>query len=140
MAVTAGGVSALVALLVSGCVAATWDEIEDYSFTLRLYDGKCGEKPRGAWRLTVVGDEIAGVVALDEVARKGPFIEGAPTLKELYEGALRIKKDGAYDILRIDYETGPHGRRPAGVYFLSRDRGEELCETYTDYQPLPMWY
>lgn len=113
-----------------------WDEIDDYSFTLEHFERDCGGRSEGAWSITVKNGESAGVEALNKAARELTWAEGPPTLKELHENAVAVKKDGAYDVVRIDYETGDYGRRPAGVYYLDRDRGEESCKTYTDYRPL----
>ncbi len=133
----------MTALIISGCGtkgaasgAAKWEKITDYSFTLELFQGKCGAETHGAWSITVKNDKATEAKPLNTPARKSQWPEGAPTLKELYSAAQGVKKDGAYDIARIHYENGPYGQRPTSFYILDRGKGgSEQCETYTNYQP-----
>lgn len=135
---------ALIATLLSGCGTKAsgpgsdkWEKIRDYSFTLELFQGKCGALSHGAWSITVRADKVTEAKPLNTPAQKSQWPEGAPTLKDLYADAQKIKKDGAYDIARIHYDNGPYGRRPASFYTLMRgEHADEQCETYTGYQPL----
>ncbi|GAA2759059.1 hypothetical protein GCM10009872_44190 [Actinopolymorpha rutila] len=138
------GMAAVVVLLASGCGAAAigaaktrtaqWDDITDYTYTLRYFDGRCGDRPKSAWSITVKDSKTTGVKPLNTAARNSGWDEAPPTLKKAYNNALGVKKDGAYDTVRIGYDDGTYDRRPASVYYLDRGRWEG-CETYTDFQP-----
>jgi hypothetical protein len=136
--------TALIAPLLSGCgtkVATSgadkWEKINDYSFTLELFQGKCGAQSHRAWSITVKNDKVTEAKPLNTPARKSQWPEGAPTLKQLYRDAQGVKKDGSYDIARIHYDNGPYGRCATSFYTLDRGKdGSEQCETYTNYQPL----
>lgn len=140
------GTAAVVAFLTCSCGiadageggSAEWDEISDYSFTLEYFEGRCGGESRGAWSVTVHDDKTTEAKPLNLPARSRSWPEGAPTLEELYKEAQGVKRDGAYDVVRVKYDNGRYGRRPVSVYYLYHRGSErsESCDAFTDFRPL----
>jgi hypothetical protein len=136
--------AALAALLLAGCGGsggggdAGWQEPDDYSYTLELFDGPCGGSGSGtgAWAITVEAGEATAAEPQDEAARESSWAEGAPTIGEVLSNALGVRADGAYDRVDIDYAQDG---RPTRVHYVDRDSGDgaggyEGCERISGYR------
>jgi hypothetical protein len=145
VAVVSACAVAATAVLLTGCGEANgsteWAEPDDYRYTLRMFEGKCGEKGKTerSWTITVADGAVRRAEPLNEAARTSSWAEGAPTIGELHSNALGVRKDGAYDIVDIDYvDEGTSADRPSRIYFLDRNEkyGDyESCNAIEDFRP-----
>jgi hypothetical protein len=145
VAVVSACAVAATAVLLTGCGEANgsteWEEPDDYRYTLRMFEGQCGEKGKSerSWTITVADGAVMQAEPLNAAARSSSWAEGAPTIGELHSNALGVRKDGAYDIVDIDYvASGADAGRPSRIYYLDRDEkyGDyESCNAIQDFRP-----